>query len=202
MPRTPTQETSKYFVDLAGEHKLRLTVTNTSGLSDSCEVTAVGITSNALHIELFWNQEGDLDLHLKKFGTNDTAWGTNNDCFWGNTCKGVGLEWGEPGAIDNPKLDRDDITARGPENINMDTPEITPIDQYYTVGVKNYSNASSPTATVRIYCNGGAQYEYSMGLPQAGTSFWMVAGIEWTGNGCNINPVNSVGSYPGATGTK
>ncbi len=202
-PRTPTSANSTYFVDLAGEHKLKLTVTNESGLSASCEVTAVGATSNALHIELFWDKNGDVDLHLKKPGTGDGAWGSNtDDCFWGNACKGGSLNWGQPGEGDNPKLDRDDITAKGPENINMDAPEITAVNNSYMVGVKNYSHRGNPTATVRIYCNGGAQFEYSMSLPDAGKSFWWVAGIEWTVNGCNINPINTVGNYPGASGTR
>ncbi len=202
-PRTPTSANSTYFVDLAGEHKLRLTVTNEAGLSASCEVTAVGVTSNALHVELFWDKNGDVDLHLKKPGTNDSAWGsTTDDCFWGNGCKGGYLSWGQPGNADDPKLDRDDMTEKGPENINMDAPTVTQSGQYYTVGVKNYSHRNNPTATVRIYCNGGAQFEYSMSLPDAGKSFWWVAGIEWTENGCNINPINTVGNYPGRTGTR
>jgi len=208
MPRTPTAASSTYFVDLAGEHKLKLTVTNESGLQDSCEVTAVGVTSNALHVELFWDKAGDLDLHLKKFGTGDGDWGSMiEDCYW-KSCK-QGLSWGEPGDADDPRLDRDDITGKGPENINMDAPVITGADQYYTVGVKNYGNSANPTATVRIYCNGGAQFEYSMSLPDkmdpvsgTGGSFWWVSGIEWTENGCNLVYMNTVGVYPGAAGTR
>ena len=195
-------------MDAAGEHKLKLTVTNQAGLSDSCEVTAMGVTSNALHVELFWDKNGDVDLHLKKPGTGDSSWGSmTDDCFW-KSCK-QGLEWGQPGDSDNPKLDRDDMTSKGPENINIDAPKITNPGEAYMVGVKNYNNSNRPTATVRIYCNGGAQFEYSMSLPEKmnvttgkGGSFWWVAGIEWTEHGCNINPINSVGSYPGADFTR
>ena len=203
VPRTPTAARSTYFVDLSGEHKLQLTVTNEAGMSATCTVTAAGITSNALHVELFWDKNGDVDLHFKKYGTNDASYGTDNDCFWGNACARGGLDWGSPGEINNPKLDRDDITGRGPENVNLDTPEVTPTGEYYTVGVKNFSHRSNPTATVIIYCNGGPQLELSMGLPTSGSSFWYVAGIQWTtSNSCNINVINTLGSYPGATGTR
>lgn len=202
-PRTPTSAESTYFVDLAGEHKLRLTVTNESGLSASCEVTAVGATSNALHIELFWDKDGDIDLHLKKPGTNDSSWGSNtDDCFWGNACKGGYLHWGAPGNADDPKLDRDDMIGQGPENINMDAPESVAVGQGYMVGVKNYHHTSNPTVTVRIYCNGGAQFEESRSLPNSGTSFWWVATIGWSADGCNIDGLENVGNYPGAAGTR
>ena len=202
MPRNPTAAETTYFVDAAGEHKIKLTVTNEAGLSDSCVVTAVGITSNALHVELFWDKNGDVDLHFKKPGTNDEAWGTRNDCYFANCTHRLapnGLEWGEPGDADNPKLDRDDMFEKGPENLNMDQPTLTNDDEFYVVGVKNYSHTGNPTATVRIYCNGGAQFEYSRSLPQV-KSFWWVAGIAWTENGCNITFINNVGNYPGASG--
>ena len=209
MPRTPTSANSNYFIDLAGEHKIKLTVTNESGKSASCEVTAVGITSNALHIELFWDKDGDLDLHLKKFGTPDSDWGSIlNDCYWNNLCKSDnGLEWGESGTMNNPRLDRDDMQGRGPENINIDFPAITPEDEYYLIGVRNFSNSAHPVATIVVYCNGEKSFTESMSLPGRGDepdSFWWVAGIEWSNSGCNIktDDISKTGLYPGAQGTR
>ncbi len=202
LPRNPNAARTSYFVDLGGEHKLKLTVTNQEGVSDSCEVTVSGLTSNALHVELFWDKDGDVDLHVKRPGTTDEEWGTNNDCYFANCVETSyrtawnGGGWDNPA---NPHLDRDDIRGSGPENMNIAAP-VASNGSFYTIGVKNFSHASNPTATVRIYCNGGIQFEYSASLPIKGKSFWWVANVEWTTtNGCNITPLGSVGDYPGSS---
>ncbi len=196
-PRNPTQSRTTYFVDLSGEHKLKLTVKNEIGLEDSCEVTAMGITGNALHVELFWNISGDIDLHFKKPGVGDEGWGTASDCFFAN-CVTSALNWFPTETAANPKLDRDDISARGPENMNIDNPKAQN-GAYYVVGAKNYSNSGRPTATVRIYCNGGLQFEQSQSLPNT-KDFWYTANVEWTTTlGCNIQPLGTVRNFSGTT---
>ncbi|MBN2693262.1 choice-of-anchor D domain-containing protein [bacterium] len=194
-PISPSSAITKYFVDLAGEHTLKLTVTNEYGLQDSCEVTAMGITGNALHVELFWSVAGDVDLHFKKPGVGEDGWGTTSDCYWSN-CVG-GLNWFGNGSAANPQLDRDDIPGTGPENMNISQP-FGQNGQTYTVGVKNFSNSRTPTATVRIYCNGGLQFEDSRSLPRT-KDFWHVASIEWTTqNKCNITPIGTVANNSGS----
>ncbi len=188
-PISPSSAITKYFVDLAGEHTLKLTVTNEYGLQDFCEVTAMGITGNALHVELFWSVAGDVDLHFKKPGVGDDGWGTTSDCYWSNCVRG--LNWFGNGSPANPQLDRDDIPGTGPENMNIAQP-LGQDGQTYTIGVKNFSNSRTPTATVRIYCNGGLQFEDSRSLPRT-KDFWLVAAVEWTTqNKCNITPIGTV----------
>ncbi len=43
---------------------VELNVMNTSGLESSCTTEIYGLTGNSLHIELFWDNASDVDLHL------------------------------------------------------------------------------------------------------------------------------------------
>ncbi len=234
-PRTPTQAISQYFVDVSGEHLLELTVTNEDGLTDSCQVTAYGLSSNALHIELFWEVASDVDLHLRKPAKSDDAWFTADDCYFGNCVTGGGatipctsneqclmvggtcvngscdsggggsdgLEWGQPGREDNPRLDRDDMSQRGPENINLAAPFDSEGD-FYTVAVHYYSDGSDAeggtasggtNASVRVYCNGDMQYNGTQFL-EATNWWWYAANVSWVGDGtdgtCEVRPINVV----------
>jgi hypothetical protein len=231
-PQTPTQNKSKYFVDVTGSHKLKLTVTNDDGETDSCEVEAVGLSANALHIELFWDAANDVDLHLRTPDGDDGDWFTDKDCYFGNcttgspgagapcqddttcllmgggscvngTCTGGearpdGLEWGQPGREDNPRLDRDDMSGTGPENINLLAPWDSG-DKYYTVGVDFYqSNSGATNATVRVYCNGDIQYSGTQNLEDS-KWWWYAANIKWVGDGqdgtCGVTAINHVQSH-------
>jgi len=231
-PQTPTQAKSKYFVDVTGSHKLKLTVTNDDGETDSCEVEAIGLSSNSLHIELFWDNPSDVDLHLRVPDGDNGDWGTSKDCYYGNcttgssgagmpcqdqlTCTAMsagtcqngactggephpdGLEWGQPGREDNPRLDRDDMSGTGPENINLQAPWDSG-DKYYTVGVDYYKAASGgTTASVRVYCNGDIQYSGTANLEDT-KWWWYVANVKWIGDGqdgtCGVTPINHVQNH-------
>ena len=231
-PRTPTQSKSKYFVDVTGSHKLKLTVTNDDGETDSCEIEAVGLSANSLHIELFWDEPNDVDLHLRTPDGDDSDWFSDKDCYFANcttgapgagmpcqdqqtctvmsagecvngTCTGGephpdGLEWGQPGREDNPRLDRDDMSGTGPENINLQAPWDSG-NKYYTVGVDFYEKKGQETnASVRVYCNGDIQYSGTQKLEDS-KWWWYAANVKWIGDGqdgtCGVTPINHVQSH-------
>jgi len=233
IPQTSTQAKSKYFVDITGSHKLKLTVTNDNGETDSCEVEAIGLSSNSLHMELFWDQPNDVNLHLRSPDGDDNSWFTNKDCYYSNcttgasgvgipcqdqeTCTAMsagicqdgactggevhnpeGLEWGQPGREDNPRLDRYDMSGTGPEIINLQTPWDTG-EQFYTVGVDFYQkNSEVINASVRIYCNGDIQYSGTANLEDT-KWWWYVANVKWIGDGqdgtCGVTPINHVQNH-------
>ncbi len=231
-PRTPTQSKSKYFVDVTGSHKLKLTVTNEDGETDSCEIEAVGLSANSLHIELFWDAANDVDLHLRTPDGDDGDWFSDKDCYFGNCTTGSpgagapcqdnstctlmgggtcvngactggeprpdGLEWGQPGREDNPRLDRDDMSGTGPENINLQAPWDSG-DKYYTVAVDFYKkNSDATNASVRVYCNGDIQYSGTQ-LLEDDKWWWYAANVKWIGDGqdgtCGVTPINHVQSH-------
>ena len=56
------------------------------------------------------------------------------------------MSWGPNGEIDDPRLDLDDVNGFGPENINIEEPEVP---QDYLVGVYYYLASGSGNERVR-----------------------------------------------------
>ena len=148
---------SDFYADMAGDYIGQLTVTNVSGLTDTCQVTLEAVPSQNLWVEMFWQYpDEDMDLHLlAPGGTLET----DTDCYYSN-CK-VGswfpLDWGQQGSTaDDPVLDLDDIPGTGPENINIESPER---NGEYTVIVHDYQGSTDDVmganeVTVNIYLSG------------------------------------------------
>ena len=167
------------------------------------------VPSHALHIQLVWHTEADEDLTDNK-GTDvdihllhpeGEDWFTpmgGSDCFWRNR----NPDWGQPNVReDDPSLDIDDINGAGPENINLDQPQLTDeFDAPYRVGVHYYQAVMDPfgtgdpvpsEATVRIFLNGVPAFE-SRQLLTARGEFWNVANIHWTEEEPRVDPVGGV----------
>jgi hypothetical protein len=128
-------------------------VTDSLGATSSCTMTVVVNALGDLWIELTWDRNNDMDLHLQhpSGGNNHNANGWQAfpyDCYFADT----NPSWDGPGTADDPSLDRDDISGTGPENIRINVPSTS---HDYTIGVHMYSWAASPQAvntTVKVYC--------------------------------------------------
>jgi len=195
-----------FWMPLAGQYRVRLTVTNQlgveSGVSTTSDVSFVAIPEDRLHVQLVWDTTTtDLDLHLVYTGTtNPTAttgdvYNDTRDCYWKNCRPGCqDLERGacqqpaqwfpdaEPFTENNPRLDIDDTNGLGPENTNITTPAAGS----YRIYVHNYAIASpddTPTtwATIRIYASGVLRGEFRRALDK--NWLWAVAQIEWLDTG-------------------
>jgi hypothetical protein len=155
LPYASGIQVADFYADLAGDYIGQLTVTNQSGLTDTCQVTLEAVPSQNLWVEMFWQHSGDdMDLHL--LAPNGTL-ETDSDCYYGN-CVGGGwfpLDWGQQGVTaDDPNLDLDDISAIGPENTNIESPETS---GEYTVIVHDYPGSvyeGANEVTINIYLAG------------------------------------------------
>ncbi|MEE2756244.1 MAG: choice-of-anchor D domain-containing protein [Myxococcota bacterium] len=196
---TPTAE---FFVDIAGEYLIELTVTDRLGAmapSDPCpqpgsRVRIVAEPLADIHVQLLWttprdsdddDMGADVDLHLghpARMGWFDALY----DCYYVNPRP----DWGIPNQFaDDPSLDIDDIGGGGPENINLDNPESTqrlggPYDvgaHYFRASMANFGGGDYGTsiATVRIYLAGELAYEGEKELRET-NDFWEVGSIVWT----------------------
>ena len=130
-------------------------------------------------------------LHLLRAGGD--RWRTNEDCYYVN-CIGRGPDWGGPGAEDNPRLDIDNTSGFGPENINIEEPE----PGVYRIGVYAY-RGTARGATVRVHCGGSTTEPQEIFGPRRidGTGsthdFWRVADVRIeAGRRCSIEPVDRV----------
>jgi len=147
-----TANRRNFTPDVAGEYIAQLVVTDNDGLvSEPCLATLEATAGEGLWVELFWTYSGDdMDLHLLDDGGSLTA---PSDCYFAN-CTGRGRDWGTPGATDDdPVLDLDDIPGTGPENINIDSPDVGT----YTVYVHDYPGSvymGRNDVTVNVYLGG------------------------------------------------
>lgn len=168
---TITTETAYLQTDLAGTYAVSLVVENSAGLRSAPAVWSVeAIPEEELHVELLWNTgSADLDLHLL---TSDGEFFVEPyDCNFCNRTP----SWGAIGEADDPRLDIDDVSGFGPENINIDTPA----DDRYTVMAHYYTENGDGdvTATVRVYLYGALASETSYALSR--NDLWTVGEIRW-----------------------
>ncbi|MFO0651029.1 MAG: hypothetical protein U0326_32685 [Polyangiales bacterium] len=215
-PRPADSAVTSYTPDVAGDYTLRLQVTDAANMVDACATIVHAVPREGLRVELVWDPPGrtcprsegaacdgsDVDLHLLRESGAAMPWRSDDDCHWFNCNASAGrsLQWGLTGVTDNPRLDIDDVTGHGPENINIDRPSA----RAYRVGVHYFDahGAGPEAATVVIYCGspvpvariGPVTLSYR---GAADTSdFWLVADVvPASPGGCEVRPIRR-GSDP------
>ncbi len=173
-----TSPRPSFFADLAGDYAFELTVQNESGLWDSSpdEVVVTALPLDGFYVELSWDNDNDLDLHLSQDGADFYS---NKDVSWCNP----NPNWGSSGAADDPSLDWDAIFGWGPETITIDEPW----DGVYNVRVHYYGEnefdycqgaCATSMATVNIYLGGVLVETFSREMT-SDNQVWHVADIHW-----------------------
>jgi hypothetical protein len=172
---------------IVGQYTVQIAALNGAGdpLSCSFHVTAL---PHGLRVQLYWDGEGDVDLHLLNAAA--TRWSiAPDDTFYQNRMS----TWGAA-------LDVDNVTANGPENITVDNPVI---GMTYTIGVHHFARAAGRIATVNVFCGDTSSTTpqqtwvsrplmgTEMGLCMA-TDFWRVARVTFTSlSTCTIEPIDT-----------
>jgi hypothetical protein len=184
------------FVDFAGDYVFELTVQNAKGVWDSTpdRVTVTALPLDGFYVELSWDADNDLDLHLLH---GDAAIFSNGDCDWCNQHPA----WNEAGRPDDPSLDWDMINGFGPETITIDDPS----PDEYRVGVHYYGEnalaacigpCAQATATINVYISGELAASYSQSFDDQG-QVWEAAVIDWPSG--DVTEVDDVGTTPKTT---
>ena len=159
-----------FFADIAGTYQVGLTVTNTLGLRSKHEdvVTIEVVPEDAFYLQLTWDTEVDLDLHLVRVG--EALW-SRKDCTWCNPMP----DWGGAGVLaDDPSLDWDVIDGFGPETITIAAPADdrfqAKVDLYGQGGLTACRADGCPptTATLEVYFHGEKVHTAVATLTEAG----------------------------------
>jgi hypothetical protein len=214
-PMPADRATTNFTPDAAGSYVLRFRVSDAAGMTDTCITTVNAVPREGLRVELVWDPPGracprnegaacdgsDVDLHLLREAGRARPWRSDDDCHWFNCNVSASrrLAWGMSGTTDDPRLDIDDVTGHGPENINIDRPTAGA----YRVGVHYFDahGAGAQSATVLVYC--GAPTPVARLGPvtlnyrgSADTSdFWLVADvIPNAATGCEVRPIAREGA--------
>ena len=150
--------------DIVGTYVMELVVTNELCIqSEPCQVEVQAVPDGDIWVEMHWETANDdMDLHLVR---DNASYESEGDCYYGNCVSdsGMSLDWGTNSVDDDPRLDLDDISGVGPENINIGAPS----SGTYQVVVHDYPGSemhSSNLVTVRIYLGGELKYEESKGF--------------------------------------
>jgi hypothetical protein len=202
--------------DVAGDYRLRLRVTDRAGASDACTTVVHATPREGLRVELSWDPPGrscptsegaacdssDLDLHLLRESGRAEPFGGSDDCHWLNCNASAGrlLSWGAAGTDDDPRLDLDDVTGHGPENININRPSA----RSYRIAVHYFDphGAGPQAATVLVYCGAGtpvARFGPTVLQARGGrdlNDLWIVADVlpSAGGAGCTVAPITRGGA--------
>lgn len=168
------------FADLPGIYEIELSVMNTKGVhsveTDTVRVQVV--PSQAVYVQLTWDEEVDLDLHL--LPELDDIWGPMS-CSWCNPSP----DWGVPSEPrDDPSLDADTIDGYGPETTTI----LEPSDGTFTAAVHYYGQGGDnqcrdetcPTteATLEVFIDGQSVHKVQRELSRAG-QVWQAFSISW-----------------------
>ncbi len=210
-PLPDDADATRFTPDVAGDHRLRFRVTDDNGASDECTTLVHAVPQEGLRVEMSWDPPGrqcpdregaacddsDVDLHLLQ-GVGDPNWNTNNDCYYANCTSGSVLQWGGVSFDDNPRLDIDDTTGHGPENINI----LRPSARYYRIGVHYFTNdgAGPQAVTLTVYCNGSTPVarlgpvNVTFRGAVASNDLWIAADVlPLPGGGCRVAPISRGG---------
>lgn len=217
-PTPPNEQRARLSIDVAGEYRARLTVTDNDGQVGTCTTLVRAISQEGLRVEMFWNapdhscknhselpdcDPSDVDLHL--INSSAAGWFGDADCFYAN-CK-TGSErvfWGTGGPEDDPHLDFDTTNGFGPENTNIDRP----VADVYRVGV-DFFGANGPVTTadvvVNIYCGAGTTAPIATfgpvrlnagGFGGEGNDFWRVADVSVAAGTCVVRGLEGPDGRP------
>lgn len=174
--------------DLLGVYEVQVDVETEAGNQFSCQ-TQVTAVSSGLKATLTWDGPGDLDLHLHR--GNSSPWFGADDCHFENQTPSW-VPRAPLGTGPNARLDRDDTSGEGPENIYIETPQI---GVPYTLAVGHFERAQGRVAQVQVFCGRATtsldvtSRAFSGDETGACTrnDFWTIATIRFTApDQCNV----------------
>lgn len=116
-----TEPEASVLLDRSGRYRIEVVAFDERGLAS--EPAIVEVRPPDVRVSLRWNLPTDVDLHLVKprgqvgdYGNGVAGRSRGTDCSPFNRSPA----WGLPGSDDDPRLEQDAVTTRGPESVRID----------------------------------------------------------------------------------
>lgn len=179
------RSTGEVEVPRVGRYVLRLVARDDRGLeSFDLPESRVTIRPKDLEVYLRWNLATDVDLHLVRpggqvgdYGSGRTGTSTGSDCSAFNRSP----NWGDPASpYDDPSLERDVVSGRGPEVVSLESPEAGVYRAYVHYCDSRHVN-TNVYADVEVYVRGelAARVPVMDGARMLPGELWEAALVEW-----------------------
>lgn len=164
---------TQLFADAIGTYEVQLVVTNTLGTRSAPARCAVdGIPTEGIVVELTWSTaNADLDLHLSR--NSAPIFSRPDSASWCNRSP----DWAPAGGSGDPRLDLDDRSGHGPENMKVEFPA----DGTYDVRVHYFEDQGDDVveATVRVYTLGSILPAFQATRELRRNDVWDAARVNW-----------------------
>ncbi len=199
-----------YATSGGSRYLIELTVKNSDGAESTCNAEVFGLTKNSLHVELFWDNASDVDLHvlnprrahqnlvsidnLPQNHSDDPNMinfrDTSNADWWVHSTNPPHYDchWRncKNGVEWGTPGDTSDNPGLDRDDITGTGPENINISKpqqgWYRVSIHYYRVEGNGTdAHVRVYCNGTVAYQNTAFLSDTDNT-WMVGDIYWMKN--------------------
>lgn len=174
-------------IDRVGTYLLRLVARDDRGL-ESLDVpeSRVLVTPRDLEVLLRWDVDTDVDLHVVRpggvvgdYGSGDVATSTGTDCSAFNRAP----NWSDPETSDDdPSLDKDDVSGRGPEIVSLDVPETSGAYAAYVHYCDSRMRGVPVNVTLEVFARGVLVETIPAvgGYPLVAGELWHAADLTWT----------------------
>ncbi len=167
-------------VDRVGQYQIRLVMVDDHGLQslDTPESRVV-IRPKDLEVLLRWDVGTDVDLHVVRpdgrvgdYGSGQVGTSTGSDV----TSFNRGPNWGELDTnLDDPRLDIDDVSGRGPEVVSLDSPQDGGAYAVFAHYCDSRNVGVPVMVTAEVYVRGVRVAE----IPEGGAGYPLVSGEVW-----------------------
>jgi hypothetical protein len=185
-------------IDRVGRYDLRLIVKDERGVESLDRPEShVMVLPKDLEILLRWDINTDVDLHFVRpggsvgdYGSGGVGTSTGSDCSTYNREP----NWNDVAtSLDDPRLDKDDVTGSGPEIVSVDDPEASGPHAVYAHYCDSQNLNVNANVTIEVHVRG----ELVATIPEKPPGYRLDPGEVWLGAEVTWDPATETAQVIG-----